>query len=1435
MIKTINNYLVRAAMTLLAVLFCLTGARANELTVNDGTNENRFVPVYGGYCDEYLKCEFVIPASQLSEMENGIISKMSFYLYDPAEKAWTGTFKVFLKEVGETTLSAYSGFANATVVYEGTLDATGNNTMDVVFDNNFTYEDGNLLVGIYQTVKGIYSGASFYGINATGASIYGYNSSNIENAPATQANFLPKTTFTYTPGPAPTVEKPTDLVVSNLTAYQATVSWTSAEAAWNLRYKEADAADWMTVNNLTAKTYKMEGLAASTTYSVQVQAVKGDETSKWSKETSFTTALGVPYRQAFTSVQPTGWKHYSGKLADVQAGTATLIEANLGGDNTWYINGNASISLSGIGARHWLVTPAVTLGQASSLSFDLWMTGYYSSYDPSGDGTDDKFVVLVSDDDGATWSVIATWDNVGSERVLNDLTKTPSSFTLNFPTAYAGKSVKVGFYAESAVQNANNRLYLNNVVFDDANRCIEPTELTATNVTSRAATVGWTSEGDKFNLQYKKAGDATWTLVSGITAKTYNLTGLTPTATYTFRVQTVCSSTQQSIWSEEATFTTTFGIPFTENFVSGSRPAGWTSYTGLMSEVLTGATNLTESAGAWAFNSFNNEYYAYTNLTSQYAKQWLVTPDIIVDVANCQLTFDLKLYAQDQLGTDDQFAVLVSTNEGTTWSQLALWNNTTARTFNSISNEGEQMAINLSAYEGKTIRLAFYAESTVANTTVDVTKSIRISNVLVDATPAADTHRPQSLAVSSMTNNSATVTWAADDAVTGWNAQYRKRNAVVWYDATVTGNSCTFAVSAGNLYEVRVQAVTPDGTSGWNTVVFDTDLPEGDCSISYKFKSTDQTLGWNGSSIKVIDTTTGIVVASLTLDAGKAEETGYLPLCNGRNYKFVWAPTEDYEGQASYYFYDVNGDEIFYKDEELRLSYSKLKEYTMDCTAITCHQPTDLKATEVGFYSVTVSWTPGDEDQTSWEIWYSGITSTPPASPTVTTVTTTTYTFENLYSDYTYYIYVRGVKGEEKSKWSRLLQIRTKNANALPTDVEGDNETFYTTDVDWTVNGIETKWNLRYRKYDTYGSFTTINGITAHPYTLTGLETNTEYEVYVQPVYADNTTGSWSNRGWVYTLDAKAMPSDLEQFTATTTTATLTWTNNGAETKWNVRWRTAAKADELFLEDFEDGLDRWTVYTMGEAPQTNGWYAYDDNEAHSGYRVASAWSWYNDTKYNANNWLITPQIPLQGTIKFWVRTHKDYPDSYAVLLSTTGNAIEDFTVTLKPMDAGPATGEWTEVSIDLSEYTGQLGYIAIHHVSNDKNYLFIDDAGLYVNEVPAGEWQTTTVTEPTVALTGLTMGTMYDWQVQAVYDDGSTGDWTDPELFLTAPGILRGDVNNDLQVNAADIVYLVRYLKDGTMLRGFNIEAADADNSGQVDQEDVPAIKTIIMTLPQNE
>jgi len=238
---------------------------------------------------------------------------------------------------------------------------------------------------------------------------------------------------------------------------------------------------------------------------------------------------------------------------------------------------------------------------------------------------------------------------------------------------------------------------------------------------------------------------------------------------------------------------------------------------------------------------------------------------------------------------------------------------------------------------------------------------------------------------------------------------------------------------------------------------------------------------------------------------------------------------------------------------------------------------------------------------------------------------------------------------------------------------------------------------------------------------------------------------------------------------ASHTSATISWI--GDNDSYNVRYRLPAEDITSFFDDFEDGLDQWTIYTEGQAPKEKGWYTTDPSqglsfEAHSGNYAASAWSW-NGAAYDADNWLVTPQVKLEGTLRFWVRTNAGYPDAYEVLLSTTGNAIADFTVTLQAMADAPATGEWEQVSIDLSSYGGANGYIAIHHVSEDKNYLLIDDFGIVTGFVPASEWTTIFTTTTSVELTGLETDTNYEYQVQGVCLPSDESEWTKMTTFTT--------------------------------------------------------------------
>lgn len=168
------------------------------LTVYDGTTTNGYVPVYGYYTDAYLKAEFVMPSTEIAEMAGSTINSMKFYATTPALEAWTSTFRVFMKEVGNTAIDAFNGTDGATIVYEGLLDGTGSE-MTIDFSTPYYYNGGHLLVGVYNVTKGNYKSVTWSGVTVTDASVQGYSYSSLEEIDPTQRDFIPKTTFGFIP------------------------------------------------------------------------------------------------------------------------------------------------------------------------------------------------------------------------------------------------------------------------------------------------------------------------------------------------------------------------------------------------------------------------------------------------------------------------------------------------------------------------------------------------------------------------------------------------------------------------------------------------------------------------------------------------------------------------------------------------------------------------------------------------------------------------------------------------------------------------------------------------------------------------------------------------------------------------------------------------------------------------------------------------------------------------------------------------------------------------------------------------------------------------------------------------------------------------------------------------------------------------------------
>ena len=289
-----------------------TPTDAYFITVNDGTTTNQYVPVYGYFCDNYSRGQFIIPAEDLTAMQNGFINKMTFYSSNKDISWGTASFKVYCGSTDETTLSALAEWNGLEEVYSGSLSVS-DNQMVITFDNPYQYLGGNLLIGVNQTVTGTYSSSTWYGVAAPeGASMGGYG----EGSTINKQNFLPKTTFEYTPGTAPTCIKPTGLEVNYTGGNTAQVSWTSDASAFNIEVNG-------TVTNNVTNPYTLSELTLATVYELRVQADCGsDGTSDWTNPVTFNTDLCIPTEQceitlALTDNYGDGWSGNAIKVVDV--------------------------------------------------------------------------------------------------------------------------------------------------------------------------------------------------------------------------------------------------------------------------------------------------------------------------------------------------------------------------------------------------------------------------------------------------------------------------------------------------------------------------------------------------------------------------------------------------------------------------------------------------------------------------------------------------------------------------------------------------------------------------------------------------------------------------------------------------------------------------------------------------------------------------------------------------------------------------------------------------------------------------------------------------------------------------------------------------------------------------------------------------------------
>lgn len=393
--------------------------------------------------------------------------------------------------------------------------------------------------------------------------------------------------------------------------------------------------------------------------------------------------------------------------------------------------------------------------------------------------------------------------------------------------------------------NGTSMYKLDDFVATILSTCPKPTDVAVSDITSDNASIGWNASGSESEwvIEYKRSNATEWTEADTVTASPYTLANLVSGTAYEVRVKAICTpSTDESLWSETATFTTTCGVeelPYIEDFENVSTTVFppttcWNVYSILAAEVFAGTATLTESNNSYWKYSDNNSGIAtgkaLINIRGTDRKDWLVSPVIALSGANKELTFDLAYTKHDTSdsattnGGDDKFMVIISADGGNTWTadNATVWANdqTGNHLLNQITNGPNHINIDLSAYSGN-IRIAFYAESTAINASND----LHLDNIVVHQ---IEIPTVVTLAADAITQTTATLHQSVTDGtypVTAKGFYYRPAGDDNLWE--MTSDSTLTDLTAGTTYEFYAFAIANGATYKGETLEFSTEQQMG--------------------------------------------------------------------------------------------------------------------------------------------------------------------------------------------------------------------------------------------------------------------------------------------------------------------------------------------------------------------------------------------------------------------------------------------------------------------------------------------------------------------------------------------------------------------------------------------------------------------------------
>tara|TARA_Y100000782_G_C10189046_1_gene269146 strand:- start:2399 stop:6958 length:4560 start_codon:yes stop_codon:yes gene_type:complete len=518
----------------------------------------------------------------------------------------------------------------------------------------------------------------------------------------------------------------TALDTFDVSATTASLTWApgGTESQWEIEYGQSGFSQGIgTSSVVTNDTVALTGLSSSTNYDYYVRAICGaGDTANWVGPFEFSTTCGIyttPFLEDFNSgtFVPMCWEEAtSGTPASGPSGFGSGSWTSDDFGNNTSNSEAARINLYTNSKEDWILSPYISLtaGVNYQLEFDFAITDYGNS-SASSMGSDDTVQVLITNDFGATWIPLMTWD------VSSSVSTTGDHETIYLLSAYSGDTVQVAFWgSEGSVNDPEDYdVFVDNVAINEIPSCASPTSLDAYNIGSNSVEVTWEMPpslgAPEYQIEYGTYGFAQGAGSSSIvTNDTALIQGLTENTSYDYYVRAICGVGDTSVWSGPYSFQTMCGLafaPFNEDFESAEWIAGtggtnsgdaisncWSRNpeSGFFWGVHSGTTTSTLT-GPSGDNTTGSGNYLYTEASSGSTGDTalIVSPYIdMTAMSNAFLSFAYHMYG------NNIEALYIQVDDGAGWATLD-------------SIIGEQQGDNNDPWGIKTVDLTTFMSDTI--------------------------------------------------------------------------------------------------------------------------------------------------------------------------------------------------------------------------------------------------------------------------------------------------------------------------------------------------------------------------------------------------------------------------------------------------------------------------------------------------------------------------------------------------------------------------------------------------------------------------------------------------------------------------------------------------------------------------------------------------